>query len=167
MSASMNRANRVGAHRLDTKEDVNFSCERAVGQCLRIFIGLRIWGPNSVFTIILLTFSAAACRSLPPLPPVDLKQPGWTLREGQAVWKPSGKKSEIAGEVQVATRPDDGRSFVQFSKAPFPLVIAQSTTNGWQIEIPAENRRYSGKGNPPERIIWLYLASVLEGEPLP
>jgi len=96
-----------------------------------------------------------------------LKEPGWTLREGQAVWKPAGKKSEIAGEVQVATRPDDGRSFVQFSKAPFPLVIAQSTTNGWQIEIPAENRRYSGKGNPPERIIWLYLASVLEGEPLP
>ncbi|MDB6056500.1 MAG: hypothetical protein JWO95_344, partial [Verrucomicrobiales bacterium] len=69
----------------------------------------------------------AGCRTMKPLPPANLKEPGWTVREGQAVWKRKASEPEIAGEILLATR-SDGRAFVQFSKNPFPLVIAQSTT---------------------------------------
>jgi hypothetical protein len=69
---------------------------------------------------------------------------------------------EIAGEVLLAHRAD-GRAFIQFTKTPFPFLIAQSTTNRWQLELPTQNRRYSGPGKPPKRLIWLYLPNVLSG----
>ena len=100
------------------------------------------------------------------LPPADLKEPGWTVREGQAVWHiPTGNR-EIAGDVMVATRPD-GSSFVQFSKSPFAIVIAQENSNQWQVEFPPQNRHYAGRGKPPKRIIWLYLPKVLAGQVTP
>jgi hypothetical protein len=108
----------------------------------------------------------AGCRTMKPLPPANLKEPGWTVREGQAVWKRQASAPEIAGEILVATR-SDGRAFVQFSKNPFPLVIAQSTSKGWQVETPTENKFYSGHGNPPPRLIFLYVPRVLAGEPAP
>lgn len=101
-----------------------------------------------------------------PLPPANLKEPGWTVREGQAVWKRNASAPEIAGEILVATR-TDGRAFVQFSKNPFPLVTAQSTPKGWQVEAPTENKFYSGHGKPPARLIFLYIPKLLAGEPAP
>jgi hypothetical protein len=101
-----------------------------------------------------------------PLPAADLKQPGWTVREGQAVWKRQANAPEIAGEILVATR-SDGRAFVQFSKNPFPLLTAQSTSKGWQVETPTENKFYSGHGKPPARLIFLYIPKLLAGEPPP
>jgi hypothetical protein len=116
---------------------------------------------------LLLVFVAAGCRTVgPPLPKVNLQAPGWTVHEGQAVWRLPRSTREIAGEVLVATR-SDGSAFVQFSKAPFPLVIAQMTSNRWQIEFPPQNRRYAGRGQPPKRLVWLYLPLVLEGRPPP
>ena len=52
-------------------------------------------------------------------------------------------------------------------KNPFPLVVAQSTTNTWQVETPTDNKRYSGRGRPPARLIFLYLPRALANEPLP
>jgi hypothetical protein len=88
------------------------------------------------------------------------------VREGQAVWRRNATAPEIAGELLMATR-TDGRRFVQFTKTPFPMIVAQSTTNHWQIEIPMQNKRYSGPGSPPKRLIWLYLPGLLSGEPPP
>src|SRR3954468_18100353 len=73
----------------------------------------------------------AACRTA-PLAPVDLKEPGWIVREGQAIWRRNKEAPEIAGELLVATR--DGMRFIQFTKTPFPMIVARSTTNRWQIE---------------------------------
>jgi hypothetical protein len=99
------------------------------------------------------------------MPPVDLLEPGWTVREGQAVWRMQGG-NELAGEILIAMRAD-GREFVQFTKNPFPLAVAQATTNTWEVQLPTENKRYAGHGLPPARLIFLYLPKVLAGQPPP
>jgi len=109
-----------------------------------------------------LMICAAGCQTVPRLPAVNLSEPGWQVREGQAVWRAKRDAPEIAGEILLATRPD-GRAFVQFTKTPFPFLIAQSRTNTWQAELPTQNRRYSGRGKPPKRLIWLYLPLILTG----
>lgn len=106
------------------------------------------------------------CRTPVSFPPVDLNQPGWTLKQGQTVWHRQAGGEGVAGEILVASRPD-GRAFVQFSKNPFPLVVAQCTTNDWMVEFPPQDKRYSGHGPPPPRIIFLQLPRVLSGLPPP
>jgi len=100
-----------------------------------------------------------------PLPKVNLSEPGWTIRQGQAVWQPGPKSPEIAGELLLATQAN-GSTFVQFTKTPFPFAIAQTTSNGWQIEFPPQNKRYAGPGKPPARISWFQLSNALTGKPL-
>ena len=63
----------------------------------------------------------------------------------------------------VATRPG-GDELVQFTKTPFPLVIAQKAANHWQIQFSTENKRFSGLGQPPARLIWLWLSPALSGD---
>jgi hypothetical protein len=116
--------------------------------------------------LLLPALGAAGCRTASPLPPADFKQPGWTVRQGQAVYVTKRGAPEIAGEILLATRNDD-RAFVQFSKTPFPLMIAQSASNYWELQVPAQNRRYAGHGLPPARLILLWLARVLSGQPPP
>jgi hypothetical protein len=106
------------------------------------------------------------CRSLPPLPEADLHQAGWVVREGQAVWRPKRDGAEIAGDLMVATGPG-GDAFVQFTKNPFPMVTARVDGGQWQIESPLQNRRYTGRGQPPARIVWLLLPRALAGQTLP
>jgi hypothetical protein len=88
------------------------------------------------------------------------------VRQGQAVWRLPRGQREIAGELLVATQ-ENGRSFVQFSKGPFTLVTAQATPGRWEVEFPTQNKHYSGRGRPPQRLIWLYLPRVLSGRPPP
>ncbi len=107
----------------------------------------------------------AGCRTVPPLPPENLSEPGWTVRQGQAVWIRARNEPEIAGEILVAIR-GDGRAFVQFSKNPFPLVIARSTSESWEVQTPTQNKRYSGHGNPPARLVFLQIPRALVGLPL-
>jgi len=97
--------------------------------------------------------------------PVNLQEPGWTVRQGQAVWKLPGGH-DIAGDVLVATG-QANKSFVQFTKTPFPLLVGQTSDNHWQVEIPAEKKFYAGPGAPPKRLIWLYLPRALVGQSLP
>jgi hypothetical protein len=82
------------------------------------------------------------------------------------VWRLENGTREIAGDVVVATGPDQ-RSFVQFSKTPFPLVIGQSATKRWAVEFPPQNKHYAGRGIPPQRVMWLILPRVLAGSPPP
>ncbi len=56
---------------------------------------------------------------------------------------------------------------MQFSKSPFAIVVAQENSNQWQAEFPPQNKHYAGRGKPPKRIIWLYLAKVLAGQAPP
>lgn len=119
----------------------------------------RITGLCPLLVLVVLT----ACRTM-PMPKVNLSEPGWDVRQGQALWRSHQDAPEIAGELLAATR--DGESFVQFTKTPFPFAVAQTTTNGWRAEFPTENRSFSAPGSPPARIIWFQLARALTGKPL-
>jgi hypothetical protein len=86
------------------------------------------------------------------------------VKQGQAVWRMNRDAPEIAGEVLLASH-SGGRTMVQFTKTPFPLVIAQFTPDSWHIESPARDLHYSGRGNPPSRVIWFQLARAIRNEP--
>jgi hypothetical protein len=124
--------------------------------------------PKHIITrsCLLLVLSAASCRSIAPLPPANLAEPGWTVHHGQAVWHLPFSRGELAGDLILATRAD-GRSFVQFSKTPFPLVTGQLFADSWEIEFPPKNKRYAGRGTPPGQLIWLHLPQVFAGRPPP
>ena len=116
---------------------------------------------HSLFWMVTV-LGCAACRIVPPLAPANLSEPGWTIREGQAVWRPKIGAPEIAGELLVATH-RDGQTFLQFTKTPLPLVVARITTNHWQIEFVTDHRAFSGHGQPPSRFGWLHLAGCVAG----
>jgi|SRR5438045_1510610 len=103
-----------------------------------------------------------ACRTVPPLAPANLSEPGWTIREGQAVWRPNVKAPEIAGELLVATH-RNGETYLQFTKSPLPFVVARITTNHWHIEFVTDDREFSGRGQAPSQIGWLQLAKSVSG----
>ena len=116
--------------------------------------------------LLLLSWLLTACSTTPKLPPADFSQPGWIVRQAQAVWTPKRGGPEIAGEVLIA-RHDDQRAFVQFSKTPFPILVAQTTPKRWEITFIPEQRTFGGGGRPWPRFSWLYLAPALQGEKLP
>lgn len=111
--------------------------------------------------LLVVASGAMGCQSTAPLPPLDLSSPGWRVQQGQAVWKPGEGKPEIAGDLVLSRHPS-GDAFVQFSKT-LPIVSGRLSPNRWQIEFPPENKRYSGGGNPPRRIVWLQMLRALEG----
>ena len=91
------------------------------------------------------------------MPPVDLAEAGWHVRTGQFVWRPPGRHSPgLAGELLVARHPD-GRSFLQFSKDPLQLVVAQTTREFWRIDFGFRQRSFGGRGNPSPRLVWFQL----------
>jgi hypothetical protein len=120
---------------------------------------------RSYFLCAILLAICTGCRTT-PLPPVNLAEPGWKLLQGQAVWKASKSAPELAGELQLATGAN-GRSFVQFTKTPLPIVVGQTTSTNWQIQFVPQNRSFSAPGKPSSRLIWLHLASCLSGQPAP
>jgi hypothetical protein len=108
----------------------------------------------------------SGCRTTPALPAVNFAEPGWSVQQGQAVWKARATAPEIAGEVLLANH-SDGRSLIQFTKTPFPIVIAQSVSNRWEIQFVPEGRTFRGRGLPPKYFGWLHLLSALSARPLP
>jgi hypothetical protein len=105
----------------------------------------------------------AGCHAARPLPPVDFSAPGWRVQQGQAVWKPSSSRPEIAGDLLLATN-GNGNFFLQFSKTPFPLATAQVAGDQWKIEFGADKCSWQGQGVPPDRFGWLQLPRVLLGK---
>ena len=117
-------------------------------------------------TTLVLAPIVSGCRLLPPLPSVDLKEPGWSVKQGQGVWRFDKNKPEIAGEILLATK-GDSQTYVQFTKGPFPMMTGQITPRGWQIQRGDTNKRYSAPGKPPSRIVLLQLPALLAGAPPP
>lgn len=113
---------------------------------------------------LLLGFTA--CRTVAPLPGVNLSEPDWTIFQGQAVWQTKRAAPEIAGEILLALK-SDGQTFIQFTKTPFPFVVAQSTPRAWQLEFPAQNKSYSAPGKTPSPVIWFQLPRAVRGLALP
>jgi hypothetical protein len=107
----------------------------------------------------------AGCTTVTRLPEVDLSSPGWTVRSGQARWRPGTDRPALAGELIVA-RHTDGDVLVVFSKPPFRIFTAQTADGLWQIDF-VEGGSYSGRGAPPERFIWFYVPEILDGAAAP
>jgi hypothetical protein len=112
--------------------------------------------------LFLLQF-CVSCRSTTPFPSVDLSEPGWQIRQGQAVWKLGKNKPELAGEITFA-RHTDGRGLLEFTKTPFPFVRAKMSATRWEIEFPPQKLHFSGGGGPPARLVWLHLMRALTGK---
>jgi hypothetical protein len=115
-----------------------------------------------LFLPLLWLLHGPGCASAPPTRPIDLSAPGWTVRQAQAVWQPSSDKPEITGDVVLSTHPS-GAAYLQFSKA-LPIATARHDADSWEIEFPPENKRFSGRGEPPRRFVWLQLLRALDGE---
>ncbi len=92
--------------------------------------------------------------------------PGWRVQEGQALWRPAARMTELGGELVMATH-EDGRSSIQFSKTPLPLALAQVTRTNWLMSFPPRRLAFSAPGPGPARFAWLHLAEALAGLPLP
>jgi hypothetical protein len=114
----------------------------------------------------LLSVLAVACRSLGPLPPANVSEPGWTVRQGQAVWQRGRDAPELVGDLTVGTR-GGSEGFVQFSKGPFPILVAQVGPGVWEVHAPAENKRYAGRGEAPGRVAFLALLRAVLGQTPP
>jgi hypothetical protein len=115
--------------------------------------------------LLLLLQFGLSCRSIAPFPSVDLSEPGWQVRQGQAVWKLAKNKPELAGEITLA-RHADGRCLVEFAKTPFPLMRAKISASRWEIEFPPQKLHFSGGDQPPTRLAWLHLMRALTGKPV-
>ena len=112
--------------------------------------------------ILLLAALLPACRTAPPLPPVDLQAAGWEVRQGQAVWTSARGATGVAGELIVASGAD-GAGFVQFAKPPFTLVTAHAQAGVWGLELHQTRRHLRGAGQPPARIVWFALVEAVAG----
>ena len=129
-------------------------CALRSGRAMPLFFK-SLW-PLLAFVLL------AGCRTASPMPPVNVREPGWNVQQGQAVWRSRRNAPEIAGELVVAMHPD-GRSLVQFTKTPLPFVVAQATIDSWQVQFVPQNKVYSGRGQPPAQLIWLHLPQCLRG----
>jgi hypothetical protein len=112
--------------------------------------------------LALVLLFCVSCRTDHPLPPADFSSPGWRLRQGQAIWKPSQGRPELAGDLLLAVNAN-GNDVIQFSKIPFTLASAQVADGRWQIELARHSWR--GQGAPPTRFLWFQLPRVLAGAP--
>ncbi|MGH7950399.1 MAG: hypothetical protein ACREFE_00540 [Limisphaerales bacterium] len=120
----------------------------------------------SLFIIaILLTQFCLGCRTMKPLPRADFSAPGWRVQQGQAVWKPTKNRPELAGDLLLATNAN-GNFFIQFSKTPFQLATAEVINNRWQIEFGNDQYTRRGSGAPPKRFSWFELPRALNGQKL-
>ena len=84
------------------------------------------------------------------------------MQQGQALWKPTKSRPELAGELLLATNAN-GDFFVQLSKTPFTLATAQRIGDQWQIEFGSGDYRRAGRGQPPGRFVWFQLPPALAG----
>src|SRR5476651_2782659 len=110
--------------------------------------------------LLLLAAVVTGCRTTPPLPPADFSAPGWRVQQGQAIWKPSSSRPELAGDLLLATNVN-GNFFIQFSKIPFPMATAQISGDQWQIEFGASEFSWRGHGALPNRFSWFQLPRAL------
>ena len=113
---------------------------------------------------VLLLSLLCGCHTAPKLPPVNLQAPGWTVRQGQAVWTAKRGEHGVAGELLLATRAD-GACLVQFAKPPFTLATARSEAGSWCLEVQSAGRAFGGRGTAPREFVWFALVDAVRCPP--
>jgi hypothetical protein len=116
---------------------------------------------TSALTLVI----GSGCRTPDPLPPANFSTPGWHVQSGQAIWKPSASRPEVVGDLLLATNVN-GNFFIQYSKIPFPLVMAKVSGEQWQIQFGADQYSWHGRGTPPSRFSWFQFPAALRGATL-
>jgi len=119
---------------------------------------------HSLSSILVLVAFLAGC-STTPLPPANLSAPGWTTQQGQALWKPSANRPQIAGDLLMATN-TDGDCFIQFTKTPFTIATAQISGSRWQLTFGNDQHSWRGSGTPMSRFVWFQLPRAMLGAPI-
>ena len=109
---------------------------------------------------------SVGCMTSPDKTLFTTNDAGWTVRQGQAIWKPGLNHPELAGEIVLAQN-SDGRSSLQFTKTLLPVTLAQTTKTNWLVQFPPQRLGFTGRGEPPLRFTWLYLSGALNGKKLP
>ncbi len=123
-----------------------------------IVVRIRLkWLPALAAAVLL-----HGCASLPPQPAMNLSEPGWVIREGQAAWKKSASGPAQPGRLTVALN-TDGRNVVQFNTASGETISVQSSASFWQAQLPGRQKILTGRGKVPQDILWLQLPGGLLG----
>lgn len=117
---------------------------------------------RSLLAVLVVVSLLNGCATPAPRPAMNLAEPGWVIREGQAAWKRSPDSAEVRGQLLVALHVD-GRNVVQFNAASGERVQAQFSTNFWQAQLPGRTAPVTGRGKPPQKILWLQLPEGLLG----
>ena len=104
------------------------------------------------FWVSMVGLLLSGCMTAPALPPVDLSQPGWDVRESPALWRPRRDAPELAGELLVAVHGKD--RLVQFSKQGLPVVTAVVTSNRWQVTSALRAGTHGGRLPAPAGVLW-------------
>jgi hypothetical protein len=125
----------------------------------------RLAAAVGIAVTVLTALGLTGCATA-PLPAADVRGADWQMREGQAVWHPRRTAPQIAGELLLITRAN-GDFVLQFDKTPLTIVTARRSGARWQVEIPAQSRRFGGTGPGSGRLLWVLLPAALNDIPLP
>jgi len=119
---------------------------------------MRLFSLVRWISLLLVGVAVASGCATRPLAPWDLSQPGWSVQEVPAVWRPSTEAPELTGELMLA-RGTDGSRLVQFSKQGVPVVTARTDGAGWELRSALRRGSYSGRGRAPARLVWFQVDS--------
>lgn len=115
--------------------------------------------------VLLWLIGVVGCRTIPPSPTIDLREPGWTTQLGEATWKRDEAAEILAVEILLARR-GTNLTFLQVSKGGLPLFEVTLANGLWNIRSSDGQKSYGGQGNPPVQAGPGQLAQVLAGLPL-
>jgi len=119
--------------------------------------------PLASVILAMVVLALAGCASRPLVPPMNLAEGGWVIRQGTATWTPRPGQPPMTGNLVVGMTVD-GRALVQFSTPTNgTLALAQFTTNYWQVQFPPQKKSSVGGRSLPDKVLWLQLPDGLLG----
>lgn len=101
------------------------------------------------------------------MPKIDLSEPQWDVRNGQALWKQPSGGMQLTGDLLVAENPR-GDMYISLTKSLIPIFMARTWERTWSIDFVARGQSHQGRGKPPSRrFVWFALPDILQGQAPP
>lgn len=118
---------------------------------------------NRLFNLCLLATLLCGCRT-PKIPVIDLSEPDWQERTGQAIWKmPDAPLLSV--DIHFA-QSESGTSWLQLSKGGLPMATVTLNKPHWKLDGSMFGRVAQGRGTPPRQAGPAQLALLLAGRPV-